>query len=288
MLQAACRAPALLGPSARHVAAFVRSQRHPDGGFRGRADASDLYYAVFALEALLALGAELPRESVGAWLSGLGPCERLDFVHCCCLARAWASIEEGGPPPATRAAVLERLGTFRTPDGGYGPTPGAGHGTAYGCFLALGAWGDCRGDVPDADGLVACLGGLRTADGGYANEPGRPVGSTPATAGAAVVLRCLGRDVPPAVADWLLGRHALPGGFLAGPAAPMPDLLSTATALHALGTLGAPLAAIGERCLDFLDSLWDPRGGFRGSWADDALDCEYTYYGLLALGHLSM
>ena len=27
---------------------------------------------------------------------------------------------------------------------------------------------------------------------------------------------------------------------------------------------------------------WEP------TWADDDLDCEYTYYGLLALGHLSL
>ena len=42
-----------------------------------------------------------------------------------------------------------------------------------------------------------------------------------------------------------------------------------------------------ERCLDFLDTLWSADGGFHGHWADDHLDAEYTFYGLLALGHLS-
>ena len=36
------------------------------------------------------------------------------------------------------------------------------------------------------------------------------------------------------------------------------------------------------------DSLWNAAGGFHGNWTDDTLDCEYTYYGLLALGHLSL
>ena len=45
---------------------------------------------------------------------------------------------------------------------------------------------------------------------------------------------------------------------------------------------------IREPCLDFVDSLWTNRGGFFGTWADDAADCEYTYYALLALGHLSL
>ncbi len=68
----------------------------------------------------------------------------------------------------------------------------------------------------------------------------------------------------------------------------MPDLLSTATALHALAGLETSLDSIREPCLDFLDSLWDNAGGFHGHWADDTLDCEYTFYGLLALGHLSL
>ena len=75
-------------------------------------------------------------------------------------------------------------------------------------------------------------------------------------------------------------------GFYAVPGAPMPDLLSTATAIHALSVLGEPLDAIREPCLDFVRSLWSGDGGFGGSWADPTPDCESTYYGLLALGHL--
>ncbi len=71
------------------------------------------------------------------------------------------------------------------------------------------------------------------------------------------------------------------------PKAPIPDLLSTATALHALAGLERDLSPVRESCLDFIDTLWSNEGGFHGHWSDDALDCEYTYYGLLALGHLS-
>jgi len=68
----------------------------------------------------------------------------------------------------------------------------------------------------------------------------------------------------------------------------MPDLLSTATALHALAGLEISVSAVKDKCLDFVDSLWTNRGGFYGSWADDTIDCEYTYYALLSLGHLSL
>lgn len=87
---------------------------------------------------------------------------------------------------------------------------------------------------------------------------------------------------------WLLDRCHARGGFFASPTTPVPDLLSTATALHALSVLHVPIAGLCDPCLDFVDSLWTNRGGFFGTWADDAVDCEYTYYALLALGHLSL
>ena len=103
-----------------------------------------------------------------------------------------------------------------------------------------------------------------------------------------MVLRHLNTPVPDDTAAWLLARCHADGGFLATPAAPMPDLLSTATALHALAALHAPVGPIAERCLDFIDTLWTSRGAFYGTWADEEPDCEYAYYGLLALGHLSL
>ena len=62
---------------------------------------------------------------------------------------------------------------------------------------------------------------------------------------------------------------------------------SRAERRYALAGMGASLEEIRIPCLDFLDSLWTGRA-FCGHWADDAEDCEYTYYALLALGHLSM
>ena len=127
---------------------------------------------------------------------------------------------------------------------------------------------------------------FRSVDGAYSNAPGLPLGSTTATAAAVAVLRAFGAAVPPEIAPWLLARCQPRGGFCATPQTPLSDLLSTAVALHALAELGTPLAAIQETCLSFIDTLWDNAGGFHGHWADDALDVEYTFYALLALGHL--
>ena len=109
------------------------------------------------------------------------------------------------------------------------------------------------------------------------------------TAAAAVAVgRQLGQSAPDGVAEWIRARFHESGGFFALPGAPMPDLLSTATALHTLSGLECDIEPFRELGLDYLDSLWTNKGAFHGHWADEYLDCEYTWYGLLTLGHLGL
>ena len=288
MLQVARLAPKLLGDSAELVANFLSSQLNDDGGFGGRDGKSDLYDTVFGLEGLLALQVNLPSGRSAGYLRSFGDGSELDFVHLTCLARCWAAQPPSLQDEVPRNALLRRLEQFRSRDGGYDAKPAAQSGTVYGCFLGLGAYQDLRAELPSADRMLDCIQSLRAADGSYANQHDSPVGSTPATAAAATLLRNLGQPVDRCVTEWLLGRWHEQGGVVAVPDAPIPDLLSTATALHALSGLHIELEAIREPCLDFIDSLWNSRGGFHGHWEDDELDCEYTYYGLLALGHLSV
>ena len=290
MLQVARLGPKVLGESAELVRGFLLSQQNPDGGFKDRSGRSDLYYTVFGMEGLLALQAPLPVAKLENYLEPFGTGENLDFVHLCCLARCHAALNPKGPAidPANWASKLShRLERFRTADGGYNVIPESSCGTAYACFLALAAHQDLRLSLPDPLRLVQCLKFLETPDGGWANERGVKLGATNSTAAAVTLLRQLSMPIAPFVGDWLLARCQTDGGFLAAPNAPLPDLLSTATALHALAGLERDFAPLKERCLDFLDTLWTNEGGFHGHWGDDTLDCEYTYYGLLALGHLS-
>lgn len=301
MLQVARLAPRLLGESADLVAGYLLSQLNADGGFADRAGKSDLYYTVFGLEGLLALQAPVPHARVRGYLDAFGDGADLDFVHLCCLLRCRADLAVGAghaPPSvgtptdvgsrATHASPLQRLESFRTPDGGYNAAPNSAHGTAYACFLALGAYQDAQLPLPDPAGLLRCLESLRADDGGYANQRDMPLGLTPATAAAVTLLRQFNAPIDPSLGRWLLDRQHDQGGFFAAPLAPIPDLLSTATALHALSGMHIGLDATRDLCLDFLDSLWDNSGGFCGSWTDDIRDAEYTYYALLALGHLAV
>ncbi|MCC6537846.1 MAG: hypothetical protein IT162_09870 [Bryobacterales bacterium] len=284
MLQVARLAPKLLGESAPLVTAVLESQRHPSGGFVDRSGEPDLYYTVFGLEALTAMRADPGAEAAASYLLGFGDGGGLDFVHLACLGRAWANLQ----PPANADALLARLERYRTPDGGYNQAAGAPHGTAYAAFLAIGAYQDLQRDIPDRDSLIASVAALQAADGSFANLAGARTGVTTATAAAVMLMRQAGLPADPTLVSWLLARGHAGGGFFAVPGAPAPDLLSTATALHALAAAQSPLDDLREPCLDFVDSLWTNRGGFYGHWADDAVDTEYTYYGLLALGHLAV
>ena len=228
MLQVARLAPRLLGESTDLVRDFVLSQLHEDGGFVDREGKPDLYYTVFGIDCLIALQAEVPRET----------------------------------------------------------------GTVYGYFLATGIYQDLGlGDLVSAEreALMSFLQAMETPDGGYTNEPLITVGATPATAAAVTLLRYFDGPTRFAAAEFLESLFDREnGGFRALPGAPIPDLLSTATALHALVGLQRSLEEFQEPCLGFIDTLWLNRGSFFAHWADDILDCEYTFYGLLALGHLSV
>lgn len=296
MLQVARLSPKQLGDARDLVQHFLLEQRHPDGGFQDRSGDPDLYYTVFGLEGLVALQAEPPIEALAAYLRGFGSGEALDFVHVACLARTWATVGVGASgasvgavlSDALRDQIAARLETFRSADGGYAQTPGEEQGTIYAAFLAMGAYQDLQRPMPAADRLLPTIAALRAPDGGYANFAGMDVGLTSTTAAAVAIYRQLGERIEGDPGAWLLERHHAQGGFVAAPEVPMPDLLSTATALHALAILQVPLTPIQDSCLDFIDTLWTNRGGFYGSWADDHVDCEYTYYGLLALGHLTL
>jgi len=282
MLQVARLAPKVLGEEGvALVERFVRAHQSKNGGFLDRDAKPDLYYSVFALDALTALQAELP--GALGFFESKSP-EELDFVHLCSLLRVLAALNL--PPRG-----MECLENFRTSDGGYNETPKAGSASAYGSLLAYAAYADHAATPPEASRILEAIVELRNEDGGFANDRAIPISAGPSTAAAVTLLRKLGEQPPAGAGEFLLSCWHPAGGFRAFPSAPMPDLLSTAVTLHALDGLQVDYSKLQEPLLDFVDSLWvveEEGGGFFGTWDDDQADLEYTYYGLLALGHLAL
>ena len=289
MLQVAKLSPQLLGNATDLVRDFLLTCYADDGGFADRDGQSDLYYTVFGLDACKALNMPVAPQRMTPLVRRHGHGTELDLVHFSCWLRAFTESDLYDPSQDHEDTPWRRhLASFRRGDGGFSATPEETGGSVYGTFLALGAHEDLGIPLPDPEGTVDFV--LRNAldNGGYATSPDLPVATTPTTAAAAVMLRSLGGEAHEKTVSWLRRRRHPQGGFLAAEGAPMPDLLSTAVALHALSALGHPPEDHVEVTLDFVDSLWTNRGAFHGHWADDDVDCEYTFYGLLALGHLSV
>jgi prenyltransferase beta subunit len=292
MRRAVTKGGEALGDSVETVRGFLRRQLAEDGGFRGREDRSDLYYTVFGLEASLTLGVDIPHDRVSRYLTRVEAGESLDFVHLTSLIRSCANVSDSWGDEMdgdTRWRMIKHLLEYRSRDGGFSTVAGAARGNVYGGFLALGACQDLGLDAVDIRRVAESIRSLQMPDGGYSNEPAMTVSATPATAAAVCVFHYLKQSVPASAVRWLLDRAHPLGGFTAIPFAAdcaVPDLLSTATAVHALSLIGAWAGEGKDKHLDYLDSLWSTQGGFRGHWGDETVDCEYTYYGLLSLGSL--
>jgi hypothetical protein len=275
----------LLDPeSADCVTDFVLRQMNDDGGFRGRGEASDLYYTMFAIECLNALGRPLPACEVSDFLTTFKDGNDLDLVHLSCLARCLARLPETTSQRETGRAVLRRINLLRVADGGYRLSRDAARDSIYASFLAVLAHEEIGFEVPHEEAIRSCIDRLRAGDGSYADQPGLVSGTTTVTAAALALLARSGEPVPADAGEWLLARHGRLGGFHASANTPAPDLLSTATALFALRVSGHPLHDVAEQALEFVEALWDESGGFAGNPLDPVADCEYTYYGLLCLG----
>jgi len=289
MVQVARLAPTILASSTPLVAEFIESQRHPQGGFRDRAGNSDLYYSVFGVEAAQALQLTLDENWLLQYVRSFGNGETLDLVHVSCLARCWSAIPVRFRTDCPVEQFVDRILQFRKLDGGYDVSLESYQGTLYGSFMAVGAFQDLGYPIPHLESLGDFAEGLRDPNGGFFNSLDIPISLVPQTAGAIRLMRYLGRSADEAKAgEYLLSCFHPQGGFCASSFIPIPDLLSTATSLHALDTLKIDLGPASELCLDFVDSLWTNKGGFYGQWEDTHADVEYTYYALLALGHLSL
>jgi hypothetical protein len=286
MIEALARSKTVLEDSTSLVINFLRSNINPDGGFKGRGEQSDLYYTFFGLEALMALDGSFPREKISNYLKESMKMKNTDLVHLASLIRCYVNLSGKEIERGLCDKFIKDIEKFRCKDGGYANTTNVDKGTVYGCFFALAAYQDLGLDLPDCALTAECIQSLSNSDGSFSNDSIINIGSTNATAGAVVVLNNLNQTVNQKTIGWLLEQYVSSGGFLAMPKAPIPDMLSTATTLYALARTGFEIRTIKEKCLDYIDSLWSGEGGFYGNWTDKVLDCEYTYYGLLALGNL--
>jgi len=288
LIQIATDAAAAMAGRKESLERFFLSRHNADGGFRGKGPQSDLYYTGFAVLALLAMEIPFDQDKTVRFLESFEDGSGLDLSHLAVLVRLSTLMKPDFHNSSLHSQFEEKLRAFKTPDGGYSHLVGQSAGSAYGCFLAMGICEDLQLSLSDiTPPMVSFLSTLYNSDGGYLNETAIPVTSVPSTSASLVTLDLLGQKDHLRSVEWMFSNMDDSGGFRVIQYAPVPDLLSTAVGLFSLSVIRADVSPIRAKCRAFVESLWDDEIGFRPNPVDRWSDCEYTFYGLLALGTLA-
>jgi geranylgeranyl transferase type-2 subunit beta len=281
---------------------YLLEAQNADGGFSGREGGSDLYYTGFALRSLAVLQALNPDVCgraagfLGAKMTGsAGVVDFFSLVVSCHLVPLGGGPDVlAGAPPGWRERVAATLENFRAPDGGYGKTPGAPHGSTYTSFLVTLCLQLLDHPNPEPEKLAAFVKSRRRPDGGYVEISAmKRSGTNPTAAGVGVlhILRELDETAKQQTAAFLAALPSpLEGGLRANDRIPAADLLSTFTGGWTLAQLGCADKLDWTQLRSYAEQCERPIGGFRGGLWDDRTDVEYTFYGLgtLALAALML
>ncbi|HBE68879.1 MAG TPA: beta-hydroxylase [Planctomycetaceae bacterium] len=277
---------------------YVLQQQNSDGGWAGREGESDVYYTSFALRSLAILGlldGDVARRSSEFLISRMSRNETivdlLSLVFSAKLIEAACGLDsftqQHAQWPKRLTELLEQL---RTTDGGYAKTIEGHAGSTYQTFLVLLCLELIDTPVPNPDEVYRFLINQRQQDGGFLEiRVGKRSGTNPTAAaiGALRVLRRIEPKIADEVIDFLLDVQTDEGGFRANGRIPVPDLLSTFTALVTLTEVNGLHEIEADSALRYALSMQRLSGGFCGFEFDTAEDVEYTFYGLGTLALLA-
>lgn len=252
------------------VAGFVLSQRAGNGMFVDKSGRPDVYYTLFGQMLSLVLG--LPSTGRKPPVCPENPdAASLDLVHYAAYVRCRML---GRRFPLWRRVDLPDVLDFSD-------VPHNDRQSPYTRFILLSLFEDTGNRIRDKKELLRSLEHYHADSGGYKNTTDGLSATTNATVAALAVKGQLAGYREDANLLYLRELQGASGGFGAAAGAPMPDLLSTATALFVLDAYGIE-AKYPAR--DFIEAHWLDSGGFSATLAEEKSDAEYTFYGLLALG----
>lgn len=260
------------------VSQFVRSQRvNHSAAFMGKNGQADVYYTSFGWLLSYVLDIPLPTQERKAFLIE-HPSAHGDLIHEAALVRCrllHRLMMRGG----SLLTLLSHFPTALHPLSAYS-VPQNDPQCPYTQFIWLSLLEDAGSVLPKAAEVLKSLDDYRTEDGGYANVKAAKTATLNATAAALAVRgRLTGWRMDDDV-EALRRMQDSMGGFRSSALAPIPDLLSTATALFVLRSYRVrPIYDTSA----FVEAHWLEQGGFSATLLDDDSDVEYVFYGLLAL-----
>lgn len=263
----------------QEVLQFLNSQQNADGGFMDRGGRSDLYYSLFGMMLLKAIGTEeqFPelvegqpateiREKLSQFIQSQSSTKVPGFIEQCCLALLQKEMKISR---ISRIKTLVKLSrsfwkerysinlSYRS----------------FVMFLTLDAVLPFRGLLQRFSGKM--LSRVEVNEHSPCSE----------IAAKVFLLKMLDKDGAKEQ-QLLISFASKSGGFRAFQHLEHSDMLSTAVALFALQFAGSDLRLLKPASLDFIQQNYF-NGAFLSGDGDQTTDLEYTFYGLLALGTLT-
>jgi hypothetical protein len=294
--------------SFRRISRFVDSQRTDEDSFRDKSGKADLYYTLFGWILSYVLGIGPDRKKMAAYLAQQDAdspdliryaayirCRMIELLmnkrkagllmHSLFSTKIKALHDFSGLPhddPQSPYTQFIRLSLLEDTGNRYRNSRWAGVVSKF----KTGGSPSVRDSKTD-DGTVnkkdilESLERYRVKGGGFGNMRNATAATTNATVAALAVKGQLAGYTENEDVRYLRDLQEPSGGFGAVKDSPVPDLLSTATALFMLSCYGIrPKYAAG----DFIEAHWLDSGGFSATLLEEESDVEYTFYGILSLG----
>ena len=271
------------------LGAHFLSALDQNGGFRGRKGIGDLYYSAFALRGLFLLGM-LDNETllfrVADFLekqyhrNNLSPVDLLSWTFCATLVHA---VRGTALLPGQITSLLNRWACFRRSDGCFAVSERSALSSTYTTFLTAIFYELLEEQERIQSIPVQPILERRRSDGGFVELPPLQYSGTNPTAAAVGLLTLLEIPLPAKerTVEFLSRCQQHSGGFQAHARIPIPDLLSSFSALISLLDLGAADHVDRPALRSFVTSLRSPDGGYFGMPLDQQSDVEYTFYGMI-------
>ena len=184
--------------------------------------------------------------------------------------------------PEQRASLLDRWERFHCSDGCFAASKNSTFSSTYTTFLTA-IFYELLGESERIRAIpVEPILARQRSDGGFVELPPLQYGGTNPTAAAVGLLAILEIPLPEKqkTVDFLCRCQQPDGGFQAHAKIPIPDLLSSFSALMALYDLDASDQVNRFALRNFVTSLRSPDGGYFGLVHDQQSDVEYTFYGM--------
>jgi len=265
----------------QHISKFVVSQMDEEHCFKNKGGQPDLYYTAFGWMLCYILGIKTDTSKMQKYLDSQKP-DQLDLIHYAAFVRCkiLAGLSKNGK-------IITWLSTLKSKSikdiNDFSGIPHDNPRSPYSKFIWLSLLEDTGNKLKDKTTFLTEMEEYRLTDCGYRNLSDGLGPSTNATVAALSVKGQLNGYQTNQDVDFLKNLQQTNGGFQAASASPVPDILSTATALFMLQCYHQkPAYPPG----DFIEAHWLDSGGFCPTLLDEISDIEYTFYGLLALGTL--